>query len=182
MPKYELVPPFFYVSLQKNLRGLMQYLLGLFFTAIVLFQCQQRTLSGTVIKVADGDTFTMLTDQNQQVRVRLHGIDAPEKNQEFSRTSKNYLTELVMHKVVEVVPRKKDQYGRVVAVVYVEQLAVNEAMLKAGLAWHFTEFDSNSDWHNMESAARRKRIGIWSQPDPVPPWEFRKANRRQRQR
>lgn len=152
------------------------------FTISILLQCQKKFPSGTVVKVADGDTFTILTDQNEQIRVRLHGIDAPEKGQDFSQVSKQYLTDMVLHKTVELISTKKDQYGRVVAVVNVDQLIVNEEMLKAGLAWHYKEHDKNQGWHEMELAARRGKLGLWSQRDPVPPWQFRKEKRKIRQK
>ncbi len=160
----------------------MQKLVFLLVTVSILFQCQERTLSGKVVKVADGDTFTILTNQNQQIRVRLHGIDAPEKSQDFSLASKKYLTDLVLHKTVDLYTKTKDQYGRVIAIANVDHLNVNEELLKAGLAWHFKEHDKNPAWHEMELAARQSKIGIWSYPDPVPPWQFRKEKRLLRQR
>ena len=159
----------------------MQKFILLFFAVYILFQCQERAIIGEVVRVADGDTFTILTEQNEQIRVRLHGIDAPEKNQDFSRVSKNYLTELVMSKSVSVYTKKRDQYGRIVAIVYVGDLVVNEAMLTAGLAWHFKEYDANPQWEEIEATARRNRIGIWSHDHPKPPWEFRKEKRKLRQ-
>jgi endonuclease YncB( thermonuclease family) len=180
--KYLQVPQLFSCILAENPPfHLMQKFNFLFFTIAILFQCQESAITGKVVKVADGDTFTMLTDQNEQIRIRLHGIDAPEKSQDFSQVSKNHLTELVMSKPVRVYTKKRDQYGRVVAIVYVGDQVVNEAMLRAGLAWHFTEYDSNPEWEEMESSARRSRIGIWSHERPVPPWQFRKEKRKRRQ-
>lgn len=154
----------------------------LFLTVTLFFQCQERCISGKVVKVADGDTFTLLTEQNQQIRVRLHGIDAPEKSQDFYRVAKSHLADLIMDKTVEVHWKKKDQYGRMVAIVYLDKLRVNEELLKAGLVWHFREYDNNPEWQQLESTARRNRMGIWSHPNPIPPWQFRKEKRKQHQR
>ena len=160
----------------------MHKFFSLFCLLAIFIQCQQHTISGRVVKVADGDTFTLLTNDNQQLRIRLHGIDAPEKSQDFSKASKDYLTDLVMQKPVKVYSKKRDQYGRIVAIVMVDDLVINEAMLRAGLAWHFTEYDDNSAWREMELIAQRNKVGIWSHPNPLPPWEFRKTKRSQRQR
>lgn len=159
----------------------MHKLALLLFTVALLFRCQETVISGKVIKVADGDTFTILADGNQQIRIRLHGIDAPEKNQDFSRVSMEHLTELIMHKEVRVYPKRKDPYRRIVGIVKVGETNVNEAMLKTGLAWHYTEYDKNPEWAEMERLARQQKIGIWSHKSPVPPWEFRQAKRKQPQ-
>jgi micrococcal nuclease len=83
--------------------------------------------------VADGDTFTMLIDQ-EQVRVRLHGIDCPERGQDFSSVAKEYLSDLVFNKTVRVEKLDTDRYGRTIGLVYVDSTHVNEALLRAGLA------------------------------------------------
>ncbi|HCZ36919.1 MAG TPA: hypothetical protein DHV26_13440 [Cytophagales bacterium] len=132
-------------------------------------------LTGKVIAVADGDTFTLLQD-NTQTRIRLHGIDCPEKGQDFSTVAKEFLSRLVFSKSVTVDVKDTDRYGRTIGIVHVhDSIVVNEALLKAGLAWHYRYYDKNPKWAKLEKAAREAKRNIWSLPDPVAPWDFRKA-------
>lgn len=144
---------------------------------LVFLQCNPETISGTVVKVADGDTFTVLTSDNNTVKIRLHGIDAPEKGQDFYRVSRDHLVSLVMEKEVEIAVTTRDRYSRTVGLAKVNGKNINEAMLKSGLAWHYKEYDNNAKWAALENNARMERKGIWSMPHPVPPWQFRKARR-----
>jgi micrococcal nuclease len=134
-------------------------------------------LKGKVVKIADGDTFTMLVNK-QQVRVRLHGIDCPEKGQDFSNTAKQYLSDLIMGCEVTVRQMNTDRYGRIVGIAFVGQININEALLREGLAWHFLKYDKNPEWTNLEAASRRNKKGLWKQSDAVAPWQFRKVKRK----
>ena len=140
----------------------------------------ELTLSGKVVGVADGDTFTLLLPNNTTKKIRLHGVDAPERGQAFGTVSRQRLSELVFQKGVSVVQTDTDQYGRVVGIARVEGLVVNEEMLRSGLVWHYTEYDENPLWAELEREARRKRVGLWSERAPVAPWEWRRAQREAR--
>jgi endonuclease YncB( thermonuclease family) len=142
----------------------------------------ELTLSGKVVGVADGDTFTLLLPNNTTKKIRLHGVDAPERGQAFGTVSRQRLSELVFQKGVSVVQTDTDQYGRVVGIARVEGLVVNEEMLRSGLVWHYTEYDDNPRWAELEREARRKRVGLWSERAPVAPWEWRRAQREARKR
>ena len=142
----------------------------------------ELTLSGKVVGVADGDTFTLLLLNNTTKKIRLHGVDAPERGQAFGTVSRQRLSELVFQKGVSVVQTDTDQYGRVVGIARVEGLVVNEEMLRSGLVWHYTEYDENPLWAELEREARRKRVGLWSERAPVAPWEWRRAQREARKR
>ncbi len=132
-------------------------------------------LSGKVVKVADGDTFTLLTEDNKQVKVRLHGIDCPEKGQDFGQVAKQYTSDKVYLQVVRVRATDIDRYGRTVGIVTLKDGTVlNEALLTAGLAWHYTKYDKNTLWAGMELEARNKKVGLWVMPGAVPPWDWRK--------
>jgi endonuclease YncB( thermonuclease family) len=96
--------------------------------------------------------------------------------------SRQRLSELVFQKGVSVVQTDTDQYGRVVGIARVEGLVVNEEMLRSGLVWHYTEYDDNPRWAELEREARRKRVGLWSERAPVAPWEWRRAQREARKR
>lgn len=146
-----------------------------------LIACQQganRGTDGKVVKIADGDTFTLLDENNQQVRVRLHGIDAPERAQDFGNVARQKLSELIFNQPVRMEVMDTDRYGRIVAIVYTEgDLCVNEELLKEGLAWHYTEYDDNEDWAQLQKEAKQQRRGLWSQRRPTAPWDWRKARR-----
>ena len=135
-------------------------------------------LSGRVIKVADGDTITVLTRDFTQIKVRLHGIDCPERNQDFANKAKIYTSELVFGKVVSVVALNKDRYGRTIGIVSLpDGRILNSELLRAGLAWHYKKYDSSTEWANLELEARRRKVGIWSVKNPIAPWEHRKIDR-----
>jgi micrococcal nuclease len=134
-------------------------------------------LKGRVVKVADGDTFTMLV-REKQVRVRLHGIDCPEKGQDFANAAKQYLSGQIMGCEVTVKQMNTDRYGRIIGIVFLGTLNINEALLKEGLAWHFLKYDRNPEWTSMEATSRREKKGLWKQPDAVAPWQYRKGKRK----
>ena len=150
--------------------------------SFLLIACQnpQKTelqfdLKGKVVRIADGDTFTLLTSDQQQVRVRLHGIDAPERKQDFGQVARQALSDLIFEQVVYVDEQEKDRYGRVVGIVYdAGKNSVNEEMLRSGLAWHYERYDNNARWKQLQEEARQKRRGLWSQNHAIAPWEWRK--------
>ncbi|HVG41552.1 MAG TPA: thermonuclease family protein [Chitinophagaceae bacterium] len=131
-----------------------------------------------VVAIADGDTFTLLTADNKQQKIRLYGIDCPERNQDFGTVAKQKLSELIFDHAVKIVQKDIDRYGRMVALVYTDDnKCVNEEMLKSGLAWHYTEYDKNPYWDKLEDIAREQGIGLWKQKSPTPPWLWRKQKR-----
>lgn len=134
----------------------------------------QTILTGKVIKVADGDTFTLLTKDNQQIRIRLHGIDAPEKSQPYSQVSRNFLNEKIYGKMVKVEQMDIDKYKRIVGMVFIDGVNINEALLRGGMVWHYKKYDKNAQWAKWETEAREKKLGIWADSqEPVAPWDFR---------
>ena len=149
----------------------MRLLALLLFLFIPLISVAQ--LQGKVVAVADGDSFTLLVDK-KQIKIRLHGIDCPEKKQDLGTVAKDYLAGLVFGKVVMVKKMNKDRYGRTVGIATVHGLNVNEALLKAGLAWHYKTYDKNPAWAHLEETARKEKKGLWIQPNAIPPWQFRK--------
>jgi endonuclease YncB( thermonuclease family) len=145
------------------------------FLLLPLYSCAQ--LTGKVVAIADGDSFTMLVD-NKQVKIRLHGIDCPEKGQDYYQVAKQYLSDLIFNKTVVAQKTKTDKYRRTIAIVTVGGVNVNEKLLEKGLAWHYREFDNNPTWQRLEDNARNKKVGLWQEPNPIPPWEYRKKKRR----
>lgn len=144
------------------------------------------TLSGLVVTVSDGDTVRVLDAHRVSHRVRLAGIDAPERGQPFSRRAKQHLAGLVHGREVQVEWNKLDRYGRIVGKVIADDLDVCREMVAAGLAWHYKAYqqeqtagDRNS-YSDAEDAARREHVGLWSELPAVPPWEYRAWRRGQR--
>lgn len=140
-----------------------------------------QVVSGKVVRVIDGDTIVILDSTNGQHRVRLVGIDAPEKKQAFSEEAKKLLSDIVFGKVVEVEFTARDAYGRILGKVATEANRwVNISLVTTGLAWRYREQSggvSDKEWKflgNGESGARQLRLNIWSVPNPIPPWEWRK--------
>ena len=136
-----------------------------------------QTVTGKVVRVADGDTITVLDAANAQHKVRLEKIDAPEKGQAFGAVAKSHLAELVAGKFVRVEWEKRDKYGRVLGVVYVGETTANLQMVKDGYAWHYKRFDNTPVYSQAENAAREKRLGLWADGNPIAPWDFRKVKR-----
>lgn len=141
------------------------------------------TLIGTVIGVTDGDTITVLDDAKVQHKIRLAGIDAPEKKQPFGRRAKERLAELVAGKTVEVATEKHDRYGRTLGKVFAESRDANLAMVVSGFAWHYKKYQgeqSPSDrllYDSAEQDARMARRGLWSDPTPITPSDWRAGTR-----
>lgn len=136
--------------------------------------------------VADGDTIDVLDATQRQHRIRLAGIDAPEKGQAFGQASRKHLSDLVMRSEVLVEVRKIDQYGRLVGRVLVGGRDASLEQLRAGLSWHYRRFereqpaDEREVYSQAEDAARASGRGLWRDREPMPPWEFRKNNTRSR--
>lgn len=130
----------------------------------------------TVVNVVDGDTFDAVTQDRIEIRFRLHGIDAPERKQDFSAKSKDKLSELIFGKKVGIkVYNKRDGYGRPVVYVITDECAdVGAEMLRTGLAWHSKKYDDSELYDELEIEARKKKRGLWSVNNPIPPWEYRK--------
>ncbi len=126
-------------------------------------------------RVADGDTITVLDASNNQHKIRLQGIDAPEKNQAYGDAAGRYLAGLVAGQEVRVTWTKRDKYNRILGTVYVNGEEVNLVMLRAGFAWHYKKFDSTPAYAQAESAARAAKRGLWAGLDPIPPEQFRHA-------
>ena len=146
-----------------------------------------QTLNGRVVRVADGDTITVLDATNTQHRIRLEGIDAPESHQAFGAQSKQSLSEMVFGKDVSVVYQKTDQYGRLVGKILLEGKDINLEQVKAGMAWHYKEYQREQTpedrelYAGAEDEAHAARRGLWQDPDPTEPSAFRKEEKRERQ-
>jgi endonuclease YncB( thermonuclease family) len=146
-----------------------------------------QAMIGRVVRVADGDTITVLDANNGQYRVRLQGIDAPESHQAFGTQSKKSLSDMIFDKEVTVIYDKTDQYGRLVGKILAEGKDINLEQVKAGLAWHYKEYEREQSpedreiYAHAEEEARRARRGLWAAANPLEPSEFRRDERRERE-
>jgi endonuclease YncB( thermonuclease family) len=133
-----------------------------------------HTLSGRVVKIADGDTLTVLDKTNRQHKIRLAGIDAPEKSQAFGARAREALAAKVFGRDVRVEVIDTDRYGREVGRIFLSRHYINAEMVREGFAWRYTQWDRAGEFSAAEAEARRYRRGLWAGRNPVPPWEFRK--------
>lgn len=129
--------------------------------------------TGMAVRVLDGDTAEILTSDKQRIRVRLANIDAPEKSQAFGQRSKQSLTELIAGKEVDVLDEGGDQYGRRIGRIYVGNTEANTEQVRAGMAWVYTRYNHNPALPAIQAQARQGKKGLWVDPDPVEPWNFR---------
>ena len=131
------------------------------------------------MSVADGDTVTLLDGEERQHKVRLDGIDAPEKGQAFGDRSKQSLSELAYGRDARADCQKTDKYGREVCKVYVDGEDVGLEQIKRGMAWHFKRYEREQRpedrraYADAEVEARKAKRGLWRDSQPVPPWDFR---------
>ena len=132
-----------------------------------------KILKGRVVSVADGDTITILGDENTQYKIRLNAIDAPEKSQAFGQKSKQQLSNYVFGKDITVTWKSKDKYGRVLGTVFVGGKDINLQMVRDGFAHHYKRFDNSPAYAAAETEARQNRRGLWSDPNPIPPEDYR---------
>lgn len=137
---------------------------------------QDPAYRARVVEVADGDTLVVERDGTTE-RLRLYGVDAPEAGQAYGREARDEARRLLMGRDVTVHPRETDAYGRTVAEVLVDGRDAGEALLEAGAAWHYRYYSDSDRYAALERQARAKRVGLWRDPDPTPPWQWREAAR-----
>ncbi len=143
------------------------------------------TLTGRVVGVSDGDTVTVLDASKRTHKVRLLGIDSPEKKQPFGERAKQSLSDLVFDKQVSVEGGKQDRYGRSLGKIMLDGQDINLEQIRRGMAWHYRQYardqspQDRAAYAEAENAARSKRVGLWQDANPVPPWSFRREGREQ---
>ena len=152
--------------------------LSLFLLFFSTYAICQNILTGKVVRVADGDTITILEEDNTQTRVRLYGIDCPESHQDFGTVAKKFTADHCFQKTVKVEVKDVDRYGRTVGIVVLPNgKNLNKELLKAGLAWHYKYFDKSKEFAALEAHAKENQLKIWSMKDPIAPWDFRHAKK-----
>lgn len=137
-------------------------------------------LTGKAVKIYDGDTYDLLLPNDTVLRVRMEGIDAPEKGMPFNNVSKKYLGELLENQTVYLCVTGTDRYKRTLGFTYLEDgRDVGAEMIKAGLAWHYKAYNNDEKLAELEEAAKKACVGLWSDSEePLAPWDVRKDRRK----
>ena len=157
-------------------------LAGLAF-ALIAAAAQAETLTGRVVAISDGDTLTILDDSKRQHKIRLAGIDSPEKGQPFGEYCKKSLSDLAYDRMVVVESNKLDRYGRVIGKVLVDGRDANLEQVRRGCGWHYKKYqneqslEDRTSYDAAEQSARNGKVGLWGDRDPVAPWEWRGRSR-----
>ncbi len=153
-------------------------------TLALAYTANAETITGLVVGIADGDTITLLDADKVQHKIRLFGIDAPEKKQPFGNRSKESLTELAFDKTVAVETTKRDKYGRQVGKVLVDGRDMNMVQVERGMAWFYRQYQREQSpndrrlYEAAEDAAKAEKRGLWRDADPMPPWVWRKQQKK----
>ena len=134
-----------------------------------------ETITGKVVSIFDGDSLTLLVD-NEQIKIRLAAVDTPERKrgQPFNKVARQFLSDSVFGKTVQVHIIGDAGWNRDLGFVVVDGVNVNAELIKAGLAWHYKEYSDDETLARFELDAREAKRGLWVDVEPVPPWEFRK--------
>ncbi len=154
-------------------------LLALALAVVTAAATESSRNEGRIVGVADGDTITLLDADKTQHRIRLDGIDAPERGQAFGNRSKQSLSDLAIRKDASAHCHKTDRYNRRVCVVIVDGRDVRLEQIRRGMAWHFKRYEgeqrpeAKASYAAVEIKARSERWGLWRDADPVAPWEWR---------
>ncbi len=158
-----------------SVSGLLK--IGGLFLPLFLFSSYagNYTLQGKVIKITDGDTINLLLGNYQQRKIRLYGIDAPEKSQPFGKKSKQMLAQMVARKKVTAECIGNDRYGRDICVIWTDNKDINGLMVLHGGAWVYRKYYKGNTYYQYEREAKRKHIGLWSTSEAraIPPWQWR---------
>jgi micrococcal nuclease len=140
---------------------------------LIVQPCLAAAFTGQVVGVIDGDTIDVLHN-GQAERIRLNGIDCPEKKQAYGKKAKQFTSTLAYGKEVTIQVLRKDRHGRTVGdVVLTDGTNVSRELVKAGLAWWYRQYSKDANLGILEEDARQAKRGLWADPNPVPPWEVR---------
>jgi micrococcal nuclease len=139
---------------------------------------KELSLNGKVIKIVDGDTFDVLTDAQTTIRIRMNGIDCPERKQDYYQVCKDALSEYIFGKKVQLITHGKDKYTRTIADVFYKKENINLTMIKNGFAWHYKKYSSDPAMTKAEIKARAAKIGLWQMNNAIAPWNFRKLKKK----
>ena len=148
-----------------------RFLIAIFFI-LPLFNGYSQSYDGTIIRIIDGDTFVFQTEDGS-LKVRMFGTDAPERDQPYSKESADFLKQYLN---IEATLKANgvDRYGRTLAVLLIDGKDINLLSIRNGCAWHFKRYSDDDNYADAEEYARKTKTGLWSLPNPIPPWDWRK--------
>ncbi|EGJ50264.1 thermonuclease family protein [Desulfocurvibacter africanus] len=156
----------------------MRYIITIF---LLLWPVLAFGFPAKVIKISDGDTLTVLTEDKRQVRVRLFGVDTPEKKQAFGSKATDFTKSIAALQMVDVQEMDVDRYGRLVGkVTLADGRVLNAELVANGWAWVYRDYCRTAEctaWEQLEAQARQKRIGLWQDKNPQAPWEWRRSQK-----
>lgn len=134
----------------------------------------QNKFTAKVIRIVDGDTIEVLFHE-LPIMIRLAHIDCPEKKQAFGNKAKQALSDFCFGQEIEFDFIEKDRNGRYICVIYnSEGVNLNQEMIRLGMAWHFKKYSKDQSYAELENEARKNKVGLWQEPNPIPPWGWRK--------
>ncbi len=163
--------------------GCRAFTIAFCFLLFLSIAASADTLTGKVVKITDGDTLYVLDANYKEHKIRLAGIDAPERKQAYGLASRKHLASIVAGKQVTVEYKKRDRYGRIVGKVLLDGIDVCLEQVKAGFAWHYKKYQHEQSpedqklYAEAENQAREERLGLWRENNPNPPWEYRRLYR-----
>ncbi|HCD9576663.1 TPA: thermonuclease family protein [Legionella pneumophila] len=158
------------LATKNNLRFISALILLIFYIPNSL----GLIVSGTVIKIADGDTLTILTSEKEQIKIRLTEIDAPEKKQAFGNVSRQSLASICFKKNAVVNYEKVDKYKRILGRVYCNGVDANAEQIHRGMAWVYDKYVTDKSLYKLQLEAQQSKAGLWVDQYAIPPWSFRK--------
>jgi micrococcal nuclease len=159
----------------------MKNVLVIFFLPLWVFLSSSSAFAADfhakVIHITDGDTITVLNDANEKIKIRLNGIDCPEKAQAYGKKAKQFTKDLVAGKTVTIQAHNKDRYGRTIGDVILDDgRNLSQELVKAGYAWWYFKYSDDEQLGVLEVQAKIAKVGLWADKNPVPPWIFRHRN------
>ena len=144
----------------------------LFFSNIVFAQ-----ISGKVIGIKDGDTVVILLEGNIQKTLRVAEVDSPENSQPFGKNAKQFTSDQIFGKQINFIETDTDRYGRTIAKIYYDNKYVSAEIIKSGFGWWYYHYSNDKNLEMLEDEASKNKIGLWSDPNSIPPWEWRKLKK-----
>ena len=165
---------YLYLIRSSILSQWMGVVLCIFLNLVLSLPVLPQNLVGKVISIKDGDTIELLVKKTS-LKIRLYGIDCPEKGQDFGNQATQYISQLCFQQEVTVEPHGKDKYGRLLGVVLLKGgVNLNQKMVEAGYAWRY-KYSNDKTLLLLQQQAQKKKVGLWIMPNAIAPWEFRKA-------
>lgn len=155
----------------------VQFLLVLTCLLFAFQVASAASFSGQVVSISDGDTISVLHDGKAE-KIRLNGIDCPESHQDFGQRAKQFTSDLAFNKTVTIEVSGHDKYGRTVGdVILPDGRNLNRELVRAGFAWWYKQYSKDQSLGELEAQARADRRGLWQDPAPIAPWDFRRGKK-----